>query len=228
MGFTIEKGSEKGSQNGGSEKGVSRRCPERPLVEYAPLGVHPTCFFWCFPCFFFAFNPPSPPPAKKKKNNKGWSSEIVFQLQPTPPGFIPHHRTPSQGVDFESIFGRFRVDFESILSRDSKTTQNLSNGGMATLMPIASPHPSQILLLGFNPKGSLRKDCAISQEGLDNSMTGKRSSFLVVFFVFSILIVLKPLIPCMYITHFLMPHLWLKITPACVTASWDKEKCRSR
>ena len=26
----------------GSEKGVSRRCPEGPLVEYAPLGVRPT------------------------------------------------------------------------------------------------------------------------------------------------------------------------------------------
>ena len=36
MGFTVKKGSEKGS-----EKGVSRRCPERPLVEYAPLGVRP-------------------------------------------------------------------------------------------------------------------------------------------------------------------------------------------
>ena len=36
MGFTVRKGSEKGSQ-----KGVSRRCLERPLVEYAPLGVRP-------------------------------------------------------------------------------------------------------------------------------------------------------------------------------------------
>ena len=25
----------------GSEKGVSRRCPERPLVEYTPLGARP-------------------------------------------------------------------------------------------------------------------------------------------------------------------------------------------
>ena len=33
MGFTFKKGSEKG--------GVSRRCLERPLVEYAPLGVRP-------------------------------------------------------------------------------------------------------------------------------------------------------------------------------------------
>ena len=42
MGFTVKKGSEKGSQRlrRGSEKGVSRRCLERPLVEYAPLGVH--------------------------------------------------------------------------------------------------------------------------------------------------------------------------------------------
>ena len=36
MGFTVKKGSEKSSQ-----KGVSRRCLERPLVEYAPLGVRP-------------------------------------------------------------------------------------------------------------------------------------------------------------------------------------------
>ena len=28
-----------------SEKGVSRRCPERPLGEYDPLGVHPTSKF---------------------------------------------------------------------------------------------------------------------------------------------------------------------------------------
>ena len=41
MGFTVEKGSEKG--------GVSRRCLERPLREYAPLGVRPSvakCWFW--------------------------------------------------------------------------------------------------------------------------------------------------------------------------------------
>ena len=36
MDFTVEKGSEKGSQ-----KAVSRRCLERPLVEYTPLGVRP-------------------------------------------------------------------------------------------------------------------------------------------------------------------------------------------
>ena len=40
MGFTVKKGSEKGLRRG-SEKGVSRRCLERPLVEYAPLGVRP-------------------------------------------------------------------------------------------------------------------------------------------------------------------------------------------
>ena len=44
----------------------------------------------------------------------------AFQLQPTHP---PHHRPPSQRVDFESFFGRFRVIFESILTRDSKTTR---------------------------------------------------------------------------------------------------------
>ena len=40
MGFTVKKGSEKGSQKGFRE-GVSRRRLERPLVEYAPLGVRP-------------------------------------------------------------------------------------------------------------------------------------------------------------------------------------------
>ena len=29
----------------GSEKGVSRRCLERPLVEYAPLGVRPSLLY---------------------------------------------------------------------------------------------------------------------------------------------------------------------------------------
>ena len=38
VGFTVGKGSEKGSQRG-SEKGVSSRFLERPLEEYAPLGV---------------------------------------------------------------------------------------------------------------------------------------------------------------------------------------------
>ena len=33
MGFAADKGSEKGSQ-------ASRRCPERHLGEYDPLGVH--------------------------------------------------------------------------------------------------------------------------------------------------------------------------------------------
>ena len=40
MGFAVKKGSEKGSRRG-SEKEVSRRCLERPLGEYDPLGVHP-------------------------------------------------------------------------------------------------------------------------------------------------------------------------------------------
>ena len=41
MGFTVKKGSEKGSQKGFSEKGISRRCLERPFEEYAPLGERP-------------------------------------------------------------------------------------------------------------------------------------------------------------------------------------------
>ena len=36
MGFAVKKGPEKGS-----EKGVSRRCLERPLGEYDLLGVRP-------------------------------------------------------------------------------------------------------------------------------------------------------------------------------------------
>ena len=38
MVFTVKI---QGSEGRGSEKGVSRRCLERPLGEYAPLGVHP-------------------------------------------------------------------------------------------------------------------------------------------------------------------------------------------
>ena len=48
MGFTAKKGSEKGSQRG-SEKADSRRCLERPLVEYAPLGVRPIYVTNCHP-----------------------------------------------------------------------------------------------------------------------------------------------------------------------------------
>ena len=49
-GRVLGKGSQKGSEKGacygftakkGSEKGVSRRCLERPLGEYDPLGVRP-------------------------------------------------------------------------------------------------------------------------------------------------------------------------------------------
>ena len=36
MGFTVKKGSEKGSLRRGSEKGVSRRCLERPPLESTP------------------------------------------------------------------------------------------------------------------------------------------------------------------------------------------------
>ena len=41
-GFCSKKGFWEGFSEGGSEKAVSRRCLERPLVEYAPLGVRPT------------------------------------------------------------------------------------------------------------------------------------------------------------------------------------------
>ena len=38
MGFTAKRVLRRGS-----EKGVSRRCLERPLEEYDPLGVRPIC-----------------------------------------------------------------------------------------------------------------------------------------------------------------------------------------
>ena len=38
VGFAVKKGSQKGFLEGG----VSRRCLERPLEEYAPLGVRPS------------------------------------------------------------------------------------------------------------------------------------------------------------------------------------------
>ena len=41
MGFTVKKDSEIRVLRWGSEKGVSKKCPERPLEEYDPLGVHP-------------------------------------------------------------------------------------------------------------------------------------------------------------------------------------------
>ena len=41
MGFTVEQGSGKPLLRRGSEKGLSRRFPERPLEEYDPLGVRP-------------------------------------------------------------------------------------------------------------------------------------------------------------------------------------------
>ena len=44
MGFTVKKVLRRVLRRG-SEKGVSRRCLERPLVEYAPLGVRPIFVF---------------------------------------------------------------------------------------------------------------------------------------------------------------------------------------
>ena len=41
MGFTIKRVLRRVLRRG-SEKGVSRRCLEHPLVEYAPLGVRPS------------------------------------------------------------------------------------------------------------------------------------------------------------------------------------------
>ena len=41
MGFTVKRVLRRVLRRG-SEKGVSRRCLERPLGEYAPLGVRPS------------------------------------------------------------------------------------------------------------------------------------------------------------------------------------------
>ena len=46
MGFTLKKGSEGRVLREDSEKGVSRRCLERPLGEYDPLGVRPRKLGW--------------------------------------------------------------------------------------------------------------------------------------------------------------------------------------
>ena len=40
MGLTVKRVLRRALRRG-SEKGVARRCLERPLVEYAPLGVRP-------------------------------------------------------------------------------------------------------------------------------------------------------------------------------------------
>ena len=41
MGLRFSEGFSEGALRRGSKDGVSRRCPERPLGEYEPLGVHP-------------------------------------------------------------------------------------------------------------------------------------------------------------------------------------------
>ena len=50
-------------------------------------------------------------------------SDVVFSY--SHPALIPHH----QGVDFESFFGRFRVNFESFSSRYSKSTRKRPKNG---------------------------------------------------------------------------------------------------
>ena len=54
MGFTVKRVLRRVLRRG-SEKGVSRRCLERPLVEYAPLGVRPIEFFMLERLTFHAF-----------------------------------------------------------------------------------------------------------------------------------------------------------------------------
>ena len=45
----------------------------------------------------------------------------VVSYSPSSPTHPPTTDPPSQGVNFESVFGRFRVDVESISSRDSQS-----------------------------------------------------------------------------------------------------------
>ena len=45
-GFYSKEGFWEGFSEGVLRRGVSRRCLERPLEEYAPLGVHPNVIFW--------------------------------------------------------------------------------------------------------------------------------------------------------------------------------------
>ena len=67
---------------------------------------------------------------KKKPHDLARVVILLFSYSP-PPRLIPHHHRPlSQGVDFDSFFGRFRVDFESLrvatqnrIKIDSKTTE---------------------------------------------------------------------------------------------------------
>ena len=68
MGFTVERVLRRVLRRG-SEKAVSRKCIERPLEEYAPLGVRPSVATppsWLFPQFRVfrrgATATPPPPP----------------------------------------------------------------------------------------------------------------------------------------------------------------------
>ena len=60
----------------GSEKRVSRRCLERPLVEYAPLGVRPTKFIRKFRISASAFLRVS------EVSKRGWREGVGDQQRP--------------------------------------------------------------------------------------------------------------------------------------------------
>ena len=71
MGFTVKKVLRRVLRRG-SEKAASRRCLERPLVEYAPLGVRPMNLYSVaglpeFFFFFFAVQLPLRGPAERMK-----------------------------------------------------------------------------------------------------------------------------------------------------------------
>ena len=81
MGFTVKRGSEKGSRRG-SEKAISRRCLERPLEEYAPFGVCPikatlcnlhtiVCNCGLFGPFEVELSPPKSPQSQAMVDNCG-------------------------------------------------------------------------------------------------------------------------------------------------------------
>ena len=101
VGFTVKRVLRRVLRRG-SEKGVSRRCLERPLVEYAPLGVRPT--FCCMrekesgePQRWSKLPPPplcAPPP---------WFSEALYDYAPG--GHLKKCRSSGQEKSQKSASG---------------------------------------------------------------------------------------------------------------------------
>ena len=69
----------------GSEKGVSRRCPERPLGEYASLGVRPIEVHRSISCQGSIGNPPASIRARNPKRVRKESERVSWGLLPREP-----------------------------------------------------------------------------------------------------------------------------------------------